>query len=97
MVAGWKEYLPFCSTIFTITTSGFGVGVGLGGDVGVGVGGGGVVAVGVVFVAVAPPPHAAKKSTAIIANEKNPQNNFAFLANDDSFLIFMIIDLLTFQ
>jgi len=96
-VAGWKEYFSFCSTIFTITTVDFGVGVGLGVDVGVGVAVGGVVAVGVEVVAVVPPPHAAKKSTAIIANEKNPQDNFAFLANDDSFLIFMLMNLLTFQ
>ena len=87
-VAGWKEYIPFCSTILTVATAGFGVGVGLGVDVGVGVGVGGVVGVGVVVVAVAPPPHAAKKSTAMIANEKNPQDNFVFLTNDDSFLIF---------
>ena len=89
-VAGWKEYFSFASTIFTVTTVGFGVGVGLGGDVGVAVAVGGVVAVGVEVVAVPPPPHAAKRSATIIANDKNIQDNRAFLANDDSF-IFMTI------
>jgi hypothetical protein len=84
-VDGWKEYFSFASTIFTVTTVGVGVGVGLGGDVGVGVGVGGVVAVGVEVAAVAP-PHAAKRSAAIIANEKNAQVNRALLANDDRFL-----------
>jgi len=91
-VAGWKEYFSFASTIFTVTTVGVGVGVGLGGDVGVGVAVGGVVAVGVEVVAVPPPPHAVKRSAAIIANEKNTQDNRTFLANDDSFLfMFMTI------
>src|SRR2546421_702403 len=81
-----NQYFSFASTIFTVTTVGFGVGVGLGGDVGVGVGVGGVVAVGVEVVAVPPPPHAAKRSAAMIANEKNTQDNRAFLAKDDSFL-----------
>jgi hypothetical protein len=85
-VAGWKEYTPFVSTIFTIITVGVGVGVGLGGDVGVGVGVGGVGAVGVEVVAVPPPPHAAKRSAAIIANEKNAKDNRNRLANDNGFL-----------
>jgi hypothetical protein len=85
-VAGWKEYFSFASTIFTVTTCGFGVGVGLGCDVGVGVAVGGVVAVGVEVVVVAPPPHAAKRSATTIANEKNTQDNCAFLVIDDSFL-----------
>ena len=89
-VAGWKEYLPFVSTIFTMTPVEVGVVVELGGDVGVGVAVGCDVAVGVEVVAVPPPPHAAKRSATIIANDKNIQDNRAFLANDDSF-IFMTI------
>ncbi len=82
-VAGWKEYIPFASTIFTVTTTGFGVGVGLGGVVGVGVAVGGVVAVGVAVVAVPLPPHAAKRKAAIIASERYAQNNRARLATND--------------
>jgi len=90
--AGWKEYISFCSTIFTITTTGLGVGVGLGGDVGVGVGVGGVVAVGVEVVADVLPPHAARRSVAMIVNEKNIQGNLVLPANDNGFIfIFMII------
>ncbi len=69
---------------------GFEVGVGLGGDVGVEVAVGGVVAVGVEVVAVAPPPHAAKRSTAAIVKEKNTQDNRTRLTNDDG-LLFMTI------
>lgn len=96
-VAGWKEYFSFTSTILRVTTVGFVVGVGLGCDVGVGVAVGGVVAVGVEFVVAPPPPHAVKSSVTIIAKEKIPEDNCAFLTNDDSFLIFMMISLLTFQ
>jgi len=43
-------------------------------------------------VAVPTPPHAANRSATIIANEKNIQDNRAFLAKDDSFLsMFMTI------
>jgi hypothetical protein len=91
-VAGWKEYFSFASTIFTVTTVGVGVGVGLGGDVGVAVGVGGIVAVGVEVVAAPPPPHAATRSAAMIASEKNTQDNRTRPANDDGFLfIFMTI------
>jgi hypothetical protein len=85
-VPGWKEYTPFVSIIFTVTTFEVGVGVGLGCDVGVGVAVGGVVAVGVEDVAVLLPPHAAKRSAATIANKRNAQNKRARPANDDGYL-----------
>src|SRR5260370_40951339 len=80
-VAGWKEYFPFCSTIFTLTTVGVGVGVGLGAVVGVGVGVGCVVAVGVEAVVVPPPPHAAKRRATTSAKERYPQSDRVRLAN----------------
>jgi len=89
-VVGLKAYFSLASMILTMTTVEVGVAVGC--DVAVGVRVGGVVAVGVEVVAVPPPPHAVKRSAAIIANEKNTQDNRAFLANDDSFLfMFMTI------
>ena len=84
-VAGWKEYLPFVSTIFTMTPVEVGVVVELGGDVGVGVAVGCDVAVGVEVVAVPPPPHAATSSAATIANERNAQDNRTRLANNDGY------------
>ena len=80
-VAGWKEYLPFCSMIFTMAT--VGVGVGLGTVVGVGVG---EVAVGVEVVVVPPPPQAAKRKAATSANERYPQSDRVRLANDARYI-----------
>jgi hypothetical protein len=82
-VAGWKEYFPFCSMIFTLATFGVEVGVGVGAVVGDGVGVGCVVAVGVEAVVVPPPPpHAAKSRATIIAKERYAQSGRVRLAND---------------
>ena len=83
-VPGWKEYTPFVSIIFAVTTFEVRVGVGLGCDVGVAVGCN--VAVGVEVVVVPPPPQAANRSAATIANKRNAQNKRARLANDDGYL-----------
>jgi len=95
-VAGWKEYISFFSTIFTMITVGLGVGVGLGCKVGVGVGVGCEVAAGVEAVVVPPPPHAAKRKAATIASEKNPQSARVRLVNIERY-VFIKVSLLTFQ
>jgi hypothetical protein len=74
-VAGWKEYFPFCSMIFTLATFGVEVGVGLGAVVGDGV--------GVEAVVVPPPPHAAKSRATISAKERYAQSDRVRLANDE--------------
>jgi len=79
-VAGWKEYFPFCSTIFTLATVDVWVGVGLGAVVGVGVGCDG--AVGVEAVVVPPPPHAANSRATMSAKERYAQSDRVRLAND---------------
>src|ERR1051326_2072885 len=78
-VAGSNMYFSSFSTIFTLTT----VAGALGAVVAVGLGVGCDVAVGVEDVVVPPPPHAAKSRAATSANEKNPHNNRARLANNE--------------